>query len=75
MSTLAEIEAAVLRLSPEHRESLRRFLDHLGSREPSTSLERNAFHRSRRGFPISKGRVPFDSDDVARILAEGELKQ
>ena len=71
MSSLAEIEAAVESLPPEQKAELLRFLAARVADEvaPSQPLE---FSRSKRGFPISKGRLPFTSADVTRIESEAD---
>ena len=72
MTTLAEIEAAVESLPPDKKEELLRFLAARlrdQSAAPSQPLE---LVRSKRGFPISKGRAPFTSADVARIESESD---
>jgi hypothetical protein len=72
MTTLAEIEAAVESLPPDKKEELLRFLAaHLRDQTPAGS-QRLETARSKRGFPISKGRAPFTSADVARIESESD---
>ena len=69
---LVEIEAAVESLPPEQKEELLRFLAERLRDEamaPSQPLE---LSRSKRGFPISKGRLPFTSADVTRIELEAD---
>lgn len=72
MNTLAEIEAAVESLPKDKKEELLRFiLAHLNAEAP-THLLRVSRVRSKRGFPTSKGRIPFTSADVARVEAESD---
>ena len=72
MTTLAEIEAAVESLPPDKKEELLRFLAaHLRDQTAAGSPRRETT-RSKRGFPISKGRAPFTSADVARIESESD---
>ena len=69
MNTLAEIEAAVESLPHDKKEELLRFLIarlHNGE----TRSKQVPVARSRRGFPISKGRIPLTSADVNRIEVE-----
>lgn len=73
MSTLAEIEAAVAGLPLDQQKILYAQLA-----QRLEQMERNgepmATHsgeRSRRGFPISRGRAEFGAEDVARIEAGG----
>ena len=72
MNTLAEIEAAVESLPPENKEELLRFIAARLRDEPAAPSQRLDLSRSRRGFPISKGRVPFTSADVARIESDSD---
>ncbi len=72
MNTLAEIEAAVESLPPEKKAELLRFIAARLRDEPAAPSERFEFSRSRRGFPISKGRLPFSSADVARIESQSD---
>ena len=67
VNTLAEIEAAVESLPPEKKEELLRFLTARLRDEPAAPSQPRDLSRSKRGFPISKGRAPFTSADVARI--------
>jgi len=69
MKTLAEIEAAVQSLTPEQKEELLRFIEALllGGMK---AFSKDASANSKRNFPISKGRIPFTSADVARIESE-----
>lgn len=73
MSTLTEIEAAADALPPEQQEQL---LAHLIERlhwvGKAVAASPVPFRMSRRGFPISKGRVPFSSQDVARMEAAAD---
>jgi hypothetical protein len=72
MKTLAEIEAAVDSLPQDKQEELLRFIEarlRNGATAPSQQV---TLGRSRRNFPISKGRVPFTSADVARIELEAD---
>ena len=73
MNTLAEIESAAESLPSEEKQELLRFLtERLRAQRPKpSSLPRLA--RSKRGFPISKGRIPFSGEDVTRIEIETEL--
>ena len=74
--SLAEIEAAADALSVEQQKAL---LAHLaqrlervaGGQAMATTYSGN---RSRRGFPISRGRTAFGDDEVARIEAEAEAR-
>ena len=67
VNTLAEIEAAVESLPPEKKEELLRFIAARLRDEPAAPPQPRDLSRSKRGFPISKGRAPFTSADVARI--------
>jgi hypothetical protein len=59
VKTLAEIEAAVKSLPQNQKEELLRFI--------------KAFLAGgKRNFPVSKGRIPFTSADVARIESESD---
>ena len=69
MTTLAEIEAAVESLPPDKKEELLRFLA-ARLRNQSAQSQPLELARSKRGFPVSKGRAPFTSADVARIESE-----
>ena len=72
MNTLAEIEAAVESLPYEKKEELLRFLI-ARLRNPATSNSHQIpLTLSRRGFPASKGRIPFTSADVARAEMESD---
>jgi hypothetical protein len=72
MTTLAEIEAAVESLPPDKKEELLRFLAARLRDQSATSSQLIETARSKRGFPISKGRGPFTSADVARIESESD---
>jgi hypothetical protein len=72
MDTLAEIEAAVEALPPDEKEELLRFIAARLREETVSSSLQHQFGRSKRGFPVSKGRVPFTSADVARIESNSE---
>lgn len=64
MKTLAEIEAAVESLPKDKQEELLRFIE---ARLRSGSADHPhdvLLVRSKRGFPISNGRIPFTSADV-----------
>ena len=67
MTTLAEIEAAVESLPPDKKEELLRFLAARLRDQSAAQSQPLELSRSKRGFPISKGRAPFTSADVARI--------
>jgi hypothetical protein len=69
MDTLDEIEAAVESLPVDKKEELLRFIA-AQLREQPVSSQRHEFSRSKRGFPVSKGRVLFTSADVARVDSE-----
>ncbi len=73
MKSLADIEAAADSLPPEQKEELLRFLAERLRQETTLSIPSLASSRSKRGFPISKGRRPFTSADVSRIEAEADL--
>jgi hypothetical protein len=71
VNTLAEIEAAVQSLPQEKKEELLRFIvAHL--HDEATPPQSAALARSKRGFPTSKGRIPFTSADVTRIEVESD---
>ena len=72
MNTLAEIEAAVESLAPEKKAQLLRFIAARLRDEPAAPSQPLELFRSKRGFPISKGRAPFTSADVARIESESD---
>jgi len=73
MSTLPEIEAAAEALSPKQKEELLRFLAESLRADASKYSSFIRLARSKRGFPISKGRHGFTSADVAQIESEEEL--
>ena len=71
MKTLAEIEAAVASLPEDKQEELMRFIENrlrAGITAPQASGEK--LPHGHGGFPISKGRMTFTSDDVALIESE-----
>jgi hypothetical protein len=70
MNSLAEIEEAADSLPPEQKEELLRFLAERLREQASVPSRSITMSRSKRGFPISKGRAPFTSADVYRIEAE-----
>jgi len=77
MSTLPEIEAAVAGLPLDQQKALYAQLA-----ERLEEAGRNGGHtatysgeRSRRGFPISRGRVQFGAEDVARIESETDSRR
>ena len=72
MKTLAEIEAAVDSLPKDKQEELLRFIESRLRNGAATSSQPEKLRRSERGFPVSKGRMPFTSADVARIEAESD---
>ena len=72
MNTLTEIEAAVESLPPDKKEELLRFIAARLRDEPIAPSQRIELVRSKRGFPISKGRAPFTSADVARLESESD---
>ena len=70
MKTLTEIEAAIESLPQDKQEELLHFIEarlRNGATAPSQNV---SLGRSKRNFPISKGRIPFTSADVARIELE-----
>lgn len=69
MKSLADIEAAAESLPPEQKEELLRFLAER-LRQQTTQTYSAPVSRSKRGFPISKGRLPFTSAHVTRIEVE-----
>ena len=73
MNSLAEIEAAVESLPPDKKEELLRFIAARLRDEAAAPSQPIEFSRSKRGFPISKGRAPFTSADVARIESDAIL--
>jgi len=72
MKTLAEIEAAVESLPPDKQEELLRFIEARLRNGAATPCREATLARSKRNFPISKGRMPFSSADVARIEFESD---
>ena len=69
IETLACIEAAIELLPQEKKAELFRFMiTHLRDKEETP--QRHEFAKSKRGFPVSKGRARFTSADVARIDSE-----
>jgi hypothetical protein len=72
MNTLAEIEAAAEALPPDEKEELILFLAALLRARTMAQTNPQPLARSKRGFPISKGRAPFTMADVTRIEAEAE---
>lgn len=73
MNTLAEIEAAVESLPPDKKKELLHFLAARLRDQSAAPPQRLELARSKRGFPISKGRAPFTSADVARIDSETDV--
>jgi hypothetical protein len=70
VKTLAEIEAAVESLPKDKQEELLRFIE-ARLRNGDTAYSPDvAVARSKRGFPISSGRIPFTSADVHLIESE-----
>ena len=72
MKTLAEIEAAVESLPHDKQEELLRFIEARLRNGAATPSHEATLARSKRNFPISKGRVAFSSADVARIEFESD---
>lgn len=72
MDTLTEIEAAVETLPADEKEKLLRFIAGRLHSEAVDNPRPVELNRSRRGFPISHGRVPFTSADVTRIDARAD---
>ena len=72
MNSLADIEAAVESLPPEQKAELLRFLAARVSDEVTATSQPLEFSRSKRGFPISRGGLPFTSADVTRIESEAD---
>ncbi len=72
MNTLVEIEAAVESLPSDQKAELLRYIAARLRDEPAAPSPQFEVSRSKRGFPISKGRVPFTSADVARIESESD---
>jgi hypothetical protein len=71
MKTLTEIEAAVESLPPDKQEELLRFIK-ARLRNVAATTSHITLGRSKRNFPISPGRIPFTSADVARIEFESD---
>lgn len=71
MKTLTEIEAAVESLPPDKQEELLRFIE-ARLRNVAAAPSHATLGRSKRNFPVSKGRMPFTSADVARIEFESD---
>lgn len=71
MKTLTEIEAAVESLPPDKQEELLRFLE-ARVRNLAADPSHARISRSKRNFPVSKGRMRFTSVDVARIEFESD---
>jgi hypothetical protein len=69
VSTLAEIEAAAVKLPAEQQAELIRFLL---TQQRRAVVAMEARGHSKRGFPISKGTAPFGAADVSRIEREAE---
>jgi hypothetical protein len=72
VKTLAEIEAAVESLPKDKQEELLRFIEARLRNGAAVSSQPKKLGRSKRGFPVSKGRIPFTSADVTRIEAESD---
>jgi hypothetical protein len=72
MKTLAEIEAAVESLPQDKKKELLRFIEALLHGGARASSRNGAVANGKRKFPISKGRIPFTSADVARIESESD---
>ena len=72
VKTLAEIEAAVDSLPKDKQEELLRFIEARLRNGAAAPSQRDKPGRSKRGFPVSKGRRPFTSTDVARIEADSD---
>jgi hypothetical protein len=72
MKTLAEIEAGVESLPQDKQEELLRFIEaRLRNGETACSHPRE-LRRGKRSFPISKGRIPVTSLDVARLELDSD---
>jgi len=71
MKTLTEIEAAVESLPPDKQEKLLRFIE-ARLRLVAAAPSHVSLGRSKRNFPVSKGRMPFTAADVARIEFESD---
>ena len=72
MKSLADIEAAADSLPPEQKEKLLRFLAERLRQQTTPSTNSAPVSRSKRGFPISKGRLPFTATDVSHIDSEAD---
>jgi len=72
VDTLDEIEAAVDSLPPDKKAELLRFIVARLSNGTTTPSQQIPLARSKRGFPISKGRIPFTSADVTRMELESD---
>jgi hypothetical protein len=72
VKTLAEIEAAVESLPQDKQEELLRFIEARLLNGTAASSQQSTLGRSKRNFPISKGRIHFTSADVARIELESD---
>jgi hypothetical protein len=72
MKTLAEIEAAVESLPQDKQEELLRFIEARLRNGIAVPSQQPVLSRSKRNFPISKGRSPFTSADIARIEFESD---
>jgi hypothetical protein len=70
VKTLAEIEAAVESLPSDQKEELLRFIETLLRGGINPSVQNGALPRVKRSFPISKGRIPFTSEDISRLESE-----
>jgi hypothetical protein len=68
MSTLTEIEAAADQLPPEQVRELVVYLTGKLQRR-NAGKQTESSQRVRRGFAVSRGRVPFGAAEVARIEA------
>jgi hypothetical protein len=71
MKTLTEIEAAVESLPPDKQEELLHFIE-ARLRNVAPAPPHATLGRSKRTFPVSKGRMPFTSADVARLELESD---
>jgi len=72
VKTLAEIEAAVESLPQDKQEELLRFIEARVRNGAAARSQPPILGRSKRNFPISKGRISFRSADVARIELESD---
>jgi hypothetical protein len=70
VKTLAEIEAAVESLPKDKQEELLRFIEGRLRNGGESHSHDTTFGRSKRGFPISNGRMPFTSADVSLIESD-----